>query len=76
MKNLKLVIFPTYVSVTLMKSKLQFHPTNPTNPDILKFITKFLSSMQHGDIKKFLPPGMLLYSGVLEHFCLLVYFCT
>ena len=27
-------LFPSY--------KLQIHPVNPTNPDILKFITKFL----------------------------------
>ena len=29
------------VPVALIKSKLQIHPVNPTNPDILKFITKF-----------------------------------
>ena len=39
MKNLKFVLFPTYVSVTLMKSKPQIYPMYP---DILKFITKFL----------------------------------
>ena len=43
MKNLFFFLFfPTYVPVTLIKSKLQIHPANPTNPDILKFITKFL----------------------------------
>ena len=42
MKNLKFLLFPTDVPVTLLKSKLQIHPVNPTNPDILKFITKFL----------------------------------
>ena len=42
MKNLKFILFPTYVSVTLIKSKLQIYPVNPTNQDILKFITKFL----------------------------------
>ena len=42
MKNLKFIAFPAYVIVTLIKSKLQIHPVNPTNPDILKFITKFL----------------------------------
>ena len=42
MKNLKFLLFPTYVRVTLIKSKLQLHPVNPTNPDILKFIAKFL----------------------------------
>ena len=41
MKNLKLILFPTYVPVTLIKSKLQIRPTNPANPDILKFVTKF-----------------------------------
>ena len=38
-------LFPTYVPVVLIKSKLQIHPANPTNPDILKFIaqsSKFL----------------------------------
>ena len=42
MENLNLLIFPTYVTVNLIKSKLQIHPVNPTNPDILKFITKVL----------------------------------
>ena len=42
MKNLKLLPFPTYVPVTLIKSILQIHRVNPTNPEILKFITKFL----------------------------------
>ena len=42
MKNLKFLLFPTYVRVTLIKSKLQLHPVNPTDPDILKFIAKFL----------------------------------
>ena len=42
MKNVKLIFFPTYVPVTLVKSKLQIHLTNTTNPDILKYITKFL----------------------------------
>ena len=42
MKNLNFLLFPTYVPVTLIKSKLQIHPVNPTNPDILKFITKLL----------------------------------
>ena len=41
-KNLKFVLFPTYVPVTLLKSKLQIRPANPINPDILIFITKFL----------------------------------
>ena len=36
MKNLKFALFPTYVPVTLRKSKLQIHPVNPTNPDIFK----------------------------------------
>ena len=38
----KIYPFPTYVPVTLIKSKLQIHPSNPTNLDILKFCTKFL----------------------------------
>ena len=42
MKNIKFILFPTYVPATLIKSQLQIHPVNPTNPDILKFITKFL----------------------------------
>ena len=42
MNNLKFILFSTYVPVILIKSKLQIHPANPTNPDILKFITKFL----------------------------------
>ena len=41
-KNLKFDLFPTYVQVTLIKSKLQIHLANPTNPETLKFITKFL----------------------------------
>ena len=41
-KNLKFLFFPTYALVTLIKFKLKFHYANPTNPDILKFITKFL----------------------------------
>ena len=41
-KNLKFLLFPTPVPVTLIKSKLQIHPANPANPKILKFITKFL----------------------------------
>ena len=28
-KNLKFPLFPTYVPVTLVKSKLQIHPANP-----------------------------------------------
>ena len=35
MKNLKFLLFPTYVSVTLIKSKLQVHPVNPTNHEVL-----------------------------------------
>ena len=42
MKNLKFALFQTYVSGTLIKSRLQIHPANSTNPDNLKFITKFL----------------------------------
>ena len=42
MKNLKFLLFPIDAPVTLIKSKLQIQPVNPTNPDILKFITKFL----------------------------------
>ena len=42
MKNLKFFLFPTYVTVTLIKSKLEVHPANLTNPDIWKFIAKFL----------------------------------
>ena len=42
MKNLKFLLFPTYVPMTLIKSKIESHPANPTNPGILKFITKFL----------------------------------
>ena len=42
MKNLRFLLFPTYVTVTLIKSKLQIYPVNPTNPDILKFITKVI----------------------------------
>ena len=34
MKNLKFDLFPTYVQ--------QIHPANPTNPETLKFIAKFL----------------------------------
>ena len=41
MKNLKFLLFSTYVPVTLIKSKLQIHAGNPTNPDILNFFTKF-----------------------------------
>ena len=41
-KNLKFFFFATYVPVTLIKSELQTDPVNPANPDILKFITKFL----------------------------------
>ena len=40
-KNLNFLLFPNYVPVTLIKSKLQIHPANPRNSDILKFITKF-----------------------------------
>ena len=40
MKNLKFALISTDVPVTL-KSKLQSHPANYTNPDILKFIAKF-----------------------------------
>ena len=40
--NLKFLLFPIYVSVTLIKSKSEIHPMNFRNPDILKFITKFL----------------------------------
>ena len=39
MKNLDFLHFSTYVPVTLVKSELQIHPENPTNPDILKFFT-------------------------------------
>ena len=42
MKKLKFLFFPTYVPVTLIKSKLQIHPLNPANPDILKVMTKYL----------------------------------
>ena len=42
MNNRKFILFPTYAPVTLIKSKLQLHPANPTDPDILKFIAKFL----------------------------------
>ena len=35
MKNLKFLLFPTYVSVTLIKAKLQVHPVNPTNHEVL-----------------------------------------
>ena len=42
MKNLKLLLILTYVPTTLIESKLQIHLVNPTNPDILKFITRFL----------------------------------
>ena len=42
MKNLKFLLFPIYVPATLLKPKLQVHPANLTNPDILKFTTKFL----------------------------------
>ena len=42
MKNVKFLLFPTYIPVTLIMPKLQIHPANPTNPDILKFTTKFL----------------------------------
>ena len=41
MKNLKFRLFSTYVPVTLIKSKLKIHAANFTDPDILKFITKF-----------------------------------
>ena len=41
-KNLKFLLFPTYVPVTLIRSKLQIHPANPTHSYILKFITEFL----------------------------------
>ena len=40
--NLKFLLFPIYVSVTLIKSKSEIHPMNFRKPDILKFITKFL----------------------------------
>ena len=40
-KGSKIFPFPVYVLFTLIKSKLQIHLANPTNPDILKFITKF-----------------------------------
>ena len=43
MKNFKFLLFPTYVPVTLIKSKLQIHHVNPKNLDILEFITKLLS---------------------------------
>ena len=42
MKHLKFLLLSTYVAVTLTKCKLQTDPVNPTNPDILKFIMKFL----------------------------------
>ena len=42
MKNLKFVLFPTYVPATLVKSKLKIYPVNSTNTDILKFFTTFL----------------------------------
>ena len=42
MKNVKFLLFPTYIPVTLIMPKLQIHAVNPTNPDILKFTTKFL----------------------------------
>ena len=33
---------PNLCASYLIKSKLQIHPVNPTNPGILKFITKSL----------------------------------
>ena len=42
MKNLKFLLFPTYVLVPLIKFKLQIHPVSPTNPDVFKFIKNFL----------------------------------
>ena len=36
MKNLKFLLSPAYVTVTLIKSKLQIHLLNATNPDIIK----------------------------------------
>ena len=39
MENVNFLLFPTYVSVTLIKSKLQIHPVNLTKQDFLKFIT-------------------------------------
>ena len=41
-EELKFPLFPTYARVTLIMSKLQIHPVNPTDPHILKFIAKFL----------------------------------
>ena len=41
MKNLTFVVFPIYVQVTFIKSKLEIPPVNPTNPDILKFIIHY-----------------------------------
>ena len=41
-EEIKISFFPTYVPATLIKSKLQIHPLNPANPDILKVITKYL----------------------------------
>ena len=38
----KISPFPNLCHSYLIKSKLQIHPVNPTNPDILKFITMFL----------------------------------
>ena len=40
--NPKFAFFPIYVPVALTKSKLQIHPASLTNPDISKFIAKFL----------------------------------
>ena len=40
MENVNFLLFPTYVSVTLIKSNLQIHPVNLTKQDFLKFITK------------------------------------
>ena len=36
MKNLKFLLSPAYVSVSLIKSKLQIHPVNPANPVIFE----------------------------------------
>ena len=42
MKNLNLLLFLTYVPVTLVKSKLQIHPVNPTNPESAYKNSKFV----------------------------------
>ena len=42
MKNLKLLLFLTYVPVTLEKFKLQIHPVNPTNPESAYKNSKFV----------------------------------